>query len=145
MKKIPLTIRSQIISDVLDYDRANILSSRKTFNLLRYLENESEHLAWRTFLDQIRFYLDIFESTESYGDLQLFLRNLITPIYNKLTWKKGQNDTWSDRKLRSIIVRYACEFGVQDCIDKAQNAFSKLIANYENNEYLKKRLLSSIY
>jgi aminopeptidase N len=114
-----------------------LLSSSKTFDILRYLERETEHLPWKTFLNQINFYLELFESTDAYGDLEFFLRNLITPIYNKLGWKSDKNvDSWSDRKLRNIVLGFACKVGVKDCVDKSIALYRDLMKDYIKNEWV---------
>ncbi len=112
-----------------------MLSSSQSFELLRYLEHESEHLPWRTFLSQISFYFDLFRSTEAFGDLELFMRNLITPIYNNLGWNSDKNvDSWSDRKLRNIVLGFACKVGVQDCVDKSVALYRNFMKDYTKNE-----------
>ena len=135
-KKIPARMRAHIINDVFSLNRANKISSVKAFQILSYLENEIEFLPWYTFLSQVSYFINIFESTESYGYLQSHLINMLTPIYSRLTWESNPNDTWSDRKLRTNIIRFSCRIGVHDCVLKALSYYQEWMSDSRVNKYL---------
>ncbi len=129
-------MRSSIINDAYGLNRANRMSSIEMFQIYNYLENEREHLPWSIFLNHVTYYENIFESTEAYGYLQAHLINIIRPIYAKLGWNSGEmRDSWSDRKLRYRIIRFACSLGLHDCITKASNLYQDWMSDYRVNKF----------
>lgn len=132
---IPSNMRAHLINDAFGLNRANRITAIHTFQIISYLDHEKEYLPWSTFLNQVSYYVNIFELTESFGYLQKYLIDTITPIYVKLGWDSSPHDTWLDRKLRSAVVRFSCMIGVPDCIHKANEMYREWMEDRATNKY----------
>ncbi|KAK0093218.1 hypothetical protein PV326_014028 [Microctonus aethiopoides] len=55
------------------------------------------------------------------GDVHI--KTILTPIYNKLGFDELKNETHYDKLLRKTIINWACEFEIEDCIDKSLKLF----------------------
>ncbi len=132
-------MRTQLVNDAFNLNRANKMSAIKTFQILGYLEYEKENLPWSSFLSHMSFYQDILESTESYGDLQAYLINIIDPIYTKLGWESHTIiDTWPDRKLRTKILSFTCLIDMHDCVSKASYYYLDWMSDPRTNKFVSK-------
>lgn len=66
-------------------------------NILDYLKSERDFLPWSVFLNRIKYFNDILDSTELYGDLKKFLATLIEPYYKKLGWFEKNEDEFTEK------------------------------------------------
>lgn len=131
---IPLKVRSQLINDVFSLSQANKVDTNKPFELIKYLSNENEYLPWYSFLSRVDFYMDMIGSSEIYGDFRDYILDLVRPIYFKLTWYDDKTDDWLTRKLRSLILRFACSLDLPDCVQKSKTLFSEFMRDESTNK-----------
>ena len=63
------------------------------------MTKEFDYLPWNTLINsKIKFFLDILDGTEFFGDLKQFLIKIIDPIYNKLGWnEENEREDWIDK------------------------------------------------
>lgn len=113
-----------MINDLFSFAQANYLDNSLAFEFSKYLSNEIDYLPWKTFLMKIRYFINVLESTPSYGNLQAFLASLVQPYYQKLGWIENiHTDEWNDRNLRKKIVSFSCDRDVLDCVNTARTYF----------------------
>ena len=94
---IPIRHRAQIINDAFSIAQTGDLNIQKAFEVIKYLPNENEYFPWVTTISRLRYLTDMIESTTAYGNLQEYLRQLISPIYKKLGWESKKEDSWLQR------------------------------------------------
>ena len=90
-------MRAQILNDVFSLSQANQLKPAQPFELLKYLKKDFEFLTWDTAISRLGYHLNMLEASEIFGQLKVFLLELIEPVYNKLTWTSAPADSWLDR------------------------------------------------
>ena len=74
--------------------QANKIDAVKPFEIIKYLPSEAEYLPWSVFISRISFYIDMLESSDFYGEFDGYIRELVRPIYEKLTWENSPADSW---------------------------------------------------
>lgn len=83
------------------------------------MENEHDYLPWSVFLGRIKYFNNILDSTELYGDLKKYFTSLVKNVYNKLG---GSNtEEWTDKVIRPLIIEFACQNDLPDCVTKSQD------------------------
>jgi hypothetical protein len=82
---------------VFSLAQANKIDSIKPFEIIKYLTNEGEYIPWSAFISRISFYIDMLESSDFYGEFESYIRELVRPIYEKLTWDNSPIDSWLTR------------------------------------------------
>lgn len=127
-------MRGQIINDLFSLAQANKIRPTKPFELSSYMANEDEHLPWSVLIDRLSFYINVIQSTEVYGELRNYLIDLIRPVYSRLTWESKQTDSWLTSQLRTDIIRFACNQGLDDCVKKARSLYSEWMTNPAENK-----------
>lgn len=96
-KAIPKRIRAQLIDDAFALSTSGELSIVKPFEILRYLEKESEYLPWSTAITNLRHLTFLLDSTATFGNFRGFVLELVTPLYNKLGWVEKNTESWPDK------------------------------------------------
>lgn len=105
LKQLSSRTRAQLVSDVFDLTEANYITNGVAFELAKYLIDEFDYLPWTTFLNRIKYFTDIFDSTSSYAKMQNYLADIVTPYYRKLGWFEDVDaDLWTDRL---IIITFS--------------------------------------
>jgi hypothetical protein len=90
-------MRAQLISDSYSLSQANLIEPEHPLNIAKYLKNEPEFLPWNVFLNRIRFYIDMLDTSSVKENLFSLLRDLVKSYYIKLDWNDNKQDLWLDR------------------------------------------------
>ena len=94
---IPAENRAQLIQDSFAFSEARIIDAVKTFEMIQYLQIETDELVWLAFMNRVEYFYYMFVSTSTYGDFQIFMSNLIKPYYSHLGWEEKPTDSWIER------------------------------------------------
>uniref|UniRef100_A0A1B6D6B8 Aminopeptidase n=1 Tax=Clastoptera arizonana TaxID=38151 RepID=A0A1B6D6B8_9HEMI len=136
-KKIALTLNSdkfkniavlnkvQLLADALDFAWGGEISYELAFNILNYLRNEDEYLPWKSGLSNLNYIDRLVRRTSKFGVFKKYVRNLITPIYEKIGSMKNIAKTFEGVKHQSLIISWACRFEVGDCAKQANSLFNE--------------------
>lgn len=90
--------RAQLIGDVFSLTQANYITNGVAFELGKYLIDEFDYLPWTTFINRIKYFIDLYDSTSVHAKMQAYLADIVTPYYQKLGWATNvQTDLWTDR------------------------------------------------
>ena len=84
--------RAQIVNDVFCLARAGYLNVTKPFELMDYLVNENANIAWKVVIDNLKYFIDILQSSEILKDFQAYLVEFINPIYKKFHEEENEDD-----------------------------------------------------
>ncbi|KAL1491457.1 hypothetical protein ABEB36_012054 [Hypothenemus hampei] len=147
--KIPTLNRVQLLADSADLGYIGSLSYDVFFNLLGYLNQETEYLPWKVALVKADALKNNLISNPIYGVFKSYMKTLLTPMYEKLGGLKMiQNEANSDKldkiKFQSLIANRSCKYGVEKCIDDATTLFKQWQENPESNT-IPKDLSGTIY
>lgn len=96
LKEISKTMRAQLINDAFGLARAGQVEPLLPLRLSVFLNVDDDFLSWTTFMDSnnIQYYIRMLQTTEWYGGLQVYLSELVAPIYKKLGWIECENENW---------------------------------------------------
>uniref|UniRef100_A0A3P9Q6B5 Aminopeptidase n=1 Tax=Poecilia reticulata TaxID=8081 RepID=A0A3P9Q6B5_POERE len=133
---IPKINRAQLVDDAFNLARAKIIPTVRALKTTLYLKNERDYMAWKSALDNLDFFLLMFDRSEVYGIMQEYLRNQVTPLfqyYKEITsnWTKvphGHTDQYNQVNAISL----ACKTGLEECQDLVQSWFKEWMETDKN-------------
>lgn len=124
--KIHLLNRAQLIDDSVNLAKAGQLSYNTTFNILKYLEFETDYIPWLSANNAFTHLLRIFSGQTEYNRLESFIRNITTKVSNevKLTVDPLKH---VDRLSRINTGYLACFSGQKECVAEANSLVMSMI------------------
>ncbi|GFX11184.1 glutamyl aminopeptidase [Trichonephila clavipes] len=106
------------------------------FNLIRYLKKEEYHGVWTTVLYELSRIKWFFRGDKEIENIiHEYVRHLSNKLYKKYSW--GESEDFSERKLRKIIIKAACESENQDCLQTASRLFGECMRGAKLNNEIK--------
>ncbi|XP_060779905.1 alanyl (membrane) aminopeptidase-like b isoform X2 [Neoarius graeffei] len=125
---IPLINRGQLIDDAFNLARAKYINVTLALNTTKYLINETEYVPWESALNNLEYFILMFDRSEVYGPIQKYLRNQVGPLY-KYFQEYTDNATvpkkLSDQYNQINAISVACDNGVTECTDMATKLFNE--------------------
>ncbi|XP_065372514.1 membrane alanyl aminopeptidase [Calliphora vicina] len=115
--------RAQIVDDLLNLARAGEIEYSLAFDVLEYLETETNYLPWTAAFNGFS-YLSIRLGTDT-NDFARYIRYISNKAYNKLGFEEKKDDTTLDIYNRGKILAWSCKFGHTECIAKAKSYFNE--------------------
>uniref|UniRef100_U3FZS8 Aminopeptidase n=4 Tax=Micrurus TaxID=8634 RepID=U3FZS8_MICFL len=148
LQKIPVLNRAQIIDDAFNLARAKHVGTDLALNTTRYLSKEREYLPWDTALDNLDYFRLMFDRSEVYGPMQLYVRRQVSPLfqhYRNVTrnWTQIPEDLMNQYN-QILAIRTACSYGVPECNELASTWFEAWKADPIANR-IPPNLRSAIY
>ena len=128
MKQLSLRTKAQLISDVFSLSQARYIDPSIAFELAKFLSTEFDYLPWNVFINRIKYFTDLLDSSQNYGRLQLYLSNLVEPYYRNLGWDDDKKQNWLDRSIRNPVIQFACQQDLSDCIKRSSAYFKDWIS-----------------
>ncbi|XP_068432801.1 aminopeptidase N-like [Clinocottus analis] len=129
--------RAQIIDDAFNLARAKIVNTTLALSTTKYLSKERKYIPWESALRNLDYYILMFDRTEVYGALQLYLKKQIQPLFEHFkmitaNWTKvpsGHTDQYN--QVNAIGI--ACRMGVQGCRELIKSWYSQWMENPQHN------------
>lgn len=146
--KIPVMNRVQLIDDSASLAWVGDLNYKTYFDIINYLKRENKYVPWKAALGSIYRINKQVKRTSFYGEFQVYMRNLLSPIYEKvggLVLRKNTQDKLDAVKHQVQITARACRYNVANCVSDAQKIFEHFQINPKNKEIVPKDLRSIIY
>uniref|UniRef100_A0A914V3A9 Aminopeptidase n=1 Tax=Plectus sambesii TaxID=2011161 RepID=A0A914V3A9_9BILA len=127
-KLIPLGSRAQLLDDAFSLAEANQLSYQQALALTAYLDKEDELLPWANAFSNLAKIKSYFEDEPAYEYVQIYMKRLLEPLYNKLNWNNIPTDYTNDSRafedsLQSSILAMYCNLGIYECKATAAELF----------------------
>lgn len=135
--------RAQIVDDVLNLARARVVTYTRAIDVISYLVNETEYYPWYSALtglsyvkrrigdeDSLRQLFEvelIASSTSLMIDItlfQAFVSSILTDVLDTVPFSDNNTDHLFTLK-RNLLLTWACELNIGDCVSRAQEAFEK--------------------
>lgn len=125
---IPLISRGQLIDDAFNLARAKYVNVTLALRTTKYLLNETEYIPWESALNNLQYFILMFDRSEVYGSMQKYLRKQVGPLYDHF-----QNYTDNatvpvihSQQLNQInAISVACSNDVQECTEMATKLFNE--------------------
>ncbi|XP_073328613.1 alanyl (membrane) aminopeptidase-like b [Pagrus major] len=128
--RIPLMNRGQLIDDAFNLARAKLVDVILALNSTRFLRNETEYIPWESAVRNLEYFVLMFDRSEVYGPMQVYLQRQIENLYNIYSYKMNNTiypevpkDPTSQRNQVNAIW-YACSNGLPDCVAMASNMYA---------------------
>lgn len=127
IKNIHVLNRAQLINDAAYFTKMNQMSSDKLFNLLLYLNRETDSIPW--FMAELAF--ELFErrlrSLEVHEHLEEMIRNITAAAYDTVNISNQSESDRTKRLLRQYAGKLACEAGLQKCVKDVELLIEKVV------------------
>ncbi|KAF5907632.1 aminopeptidase N-like, partial [Clarias magur] len=125
---IPVINRGQLIDDSFNLARAKYINVTLALSTTKYLINETEYVPWEAALNNLDYFILMFDRSEVYGPMQKYLRKQVDPLY-KYFQEYTDNATvpvdLTDQYNQINAISVACSNGVPECIDMATKLFNE--------------------
>ncbi|XP_005179668.2 thyrotropin-releasing hormone-degrading ectoenzyme [Musca domestica] len=136
-EQIPLINRIQLLSDVIYCARSGHIGYAIALNVMEYQRRERETMPWLISLHAIRPDLNLVaQLSQHHVPTMAYMHYLLQPIYSYLI---SQNETEISstkdlqlKDLKTLVIQYACFFGLQDCVHTALSYFQQWKTNNNN-------------
>ncbi|XP_063706176.1 aminopeptidase N-like [Culicoides brevitarsis] len=124
--------RAQIIDDVLNLAKNDMVKYEIVFHVLQYLEREVDFLPWSSANNGLSYLNRMMTGSDHYGNFQKYMAKLVGPLYETLgSHDLGTKDDLSDKKARSIALNWACLSGEEKCIKDTKARVDKVLEDPE--------------
>ncbi|XP_015790545.1 aminopeptidase N [Tetranychus urticae] len=122
--RIHVLNRAQIVDDLFDLARANIVNYSLALEVTRYLVNEEDFVPWGSASSEIRFLDSMLRRTSLYGRWKSYVLSLVVNKYNKFGWRAPDNpDDIASQIMQLRVINWACYYQHMPCILEAQKQF----------------------
>ncbi|KOB70212.1 Uncharacterized protein OBRU01_15690 [Operophtera brumata] len=114
--------RAQIVNDVLHFLRADKISITRAFDVLSFLEHETDYYVWAGALGQIDWLRRRLEHLPAaHAQFDTYLLSLMDTAIGHLGYNEGASDSTSTILNRMQILNYACNLGHAGCVSDSLN------------------------
>lgn len=124
--------RAQIIDDSLNLAADGYLSYQTAFEILSYLQRETDYIPWRAAvinLDKIDY---ILADSPAHDNFKIYLKHALRRIHKTLGFEERPQDTLIDKFGRELAIDWLCRLGDAKCLEYTHDLLRKSI--YDNVE-----------
>ncbi|XP_038565755.1 aminopeptidase N-like [Micropterus salmoides] len=146
-KRIPLMNRGQLIDDAFNLARAKLVNVTLALNSTRFLRNETAYLPWESAVRNLDYFVLMFDRSEVYGPMQMYLREQVKGLYNFFRNYTDNSEVPNDHSLQHnqiTAIEVACSNGLPECIEMATKMYATWM-NSNNTNNIHPNLRSVIY
>ncbi|MBN3310819.1 AMPN Aminopeptidase, partial [Amia calva] len=145
---IPIINRAQLIDDAFNLARANYVNTTLALDTTRFLFNDTEYIPWQSALNNLDYFYLMFDRSEVYGPMQVYLRKQVGPLFNYFenitaNWTEVPNGL-TDQYNQINAISVACSNGVPECQEMASTFFKEWMENPSSNP-IQPNLKTAIY
>lgn len=117
---IPSTIipmnRAQLIDDAFNFARGKKMSYGKLFDLLNYVQYETEYVPLQAFTTGLTYIGDMLVGTDINRNFKAWSRNMLRKAYESLGTALNPSDSHQDIFNRNLILKWMCRLGDVQCL-----------------------------
>ncbi|KAJ8889375.1 hypothetical protein PR048_008874 [Dryococelus australis] len=126
--------RAQLLDDAFALARAGTINYTTALKLTKYLTYETEYVPWYSALTALNYVNRRMVGLGEYDHhvFKSYVLKLLDNVYNSLGLEEKSEDTHVTKLHRSLILTWACNYGVKSCTDMARSEFAKLMADPDN-------------
>nr|XP_033784955.1 aminopeptidase Q isoform X3 [Geotrypetes seraphini] len=138
-KAIPVANRVQLIDDAFTMAISEYIEIETALSITKYLAKEEEIIVWYTALKNMLHFENSLVTHKSFPLLKKYILKRISPIYHYYeSLIQGDFDTTADdffvQTSLETIIREACSFGLQDCLQLATNLYQRWMKDPSNHK-----------
>ncbi|KAM6937865.1 alanyl (membrane) aminopeptidase-like b [Xenentodon cancila] len=146
--QIPLMNRGQLIDDAFNLARAKQVDVTLALNSTRFLHEEREFLPWESAVRNLDYFIQMFDRSEVYGPMQVYLREQVKDLYNFFRNYTDSSTVPDDHSLQHnqiTAIEVACSNGLPECIEMAEEKFADWMNSNSSTNRIHPNLRSVIY
>uniref|UniRef100_A0A1A8PTP5 Aminopeptidase n=2 Tax=Nothobranchius rachovii TaxID=451742 RepID=A0A1A8PTP5_9TELE len=135
--RIPLMNRGQLVDDAFNLARAELVNVTLALNSTRFLRHETAYLPWESAVRNLEYFVLMFDRSEVYGPMQVYLREQVKELYNFFRNYTDNSIVPEDHSLQHnqiIAIDVACSNGLPECIEMAQSKFAGWMKSNDTND-----------
>ncbi|MES2023334.1 MAG: M1 family metallopeptidase [Patescibacteria group bacterium] len=140
-KSFSASDRLGIVRDLFALSEAGVIPTTDALEFLSAYKNEDNYTVWVEMASGLARLEQIIAKTPAKKELDKFILELFSPIFEKLTWDKKENENHSDALLRSLVISRLGRSGNKKIITEAKIKFSKM----QKGEKINPDLRGAIY
>lgn len=123
-QEIPEVTRAQIIDDVLHLARAQIATYDVPLTfLIRMAEQSKDVLSWMAASRGLEYLDQLLMREPAYDSYKTVMKHLLRKAYDLIGFDEQDGETHVQLTQRAQVVKFACDFGYDRCMNKAQMQF----------------------
>ncbi|KAL1460930.1 hypothetical protein WDU94_012866 [Cyamophila willieti] len=122
--KIPIMNRVQLIIDVDEFAKNNIITYDRALQLISYISKEEEILPWRVTLYFLYSLMENLERTKAIEDFNAFARKITAERYKKVAATKPSPEHYGQRHQALRFIEAGFFFKIPDLEEKAKAEFA---------------------
>lgn len=116
--------RAQIVDDLFNLARADIVEYSRAIDIIRYIKKEKNYIPWLSAINNGLTFLSQRVSGEKDQEVfAWFIRDLMDEIYKHLTYTAKSGEKRTDIYNRVNILTWACKYGHDECIKLSKDLF----------------------
>ncbi|XP_029290005.1 alanyl (membrane) aminopeptidase-like b [Cottoperca gobio] len=142
--RIPVMNRGQLVDDAFNLARAKIVEVTLALNSTRFLRNEREFLPWESAVRNLEYFVLMFDRSEVYGPMQVYLRKQVEGLYNSQNQSEVPTDH-SSQHTQIIAIQVACSNRLPECLEMATEMFANWMNSNTTENNIHPNLRSVIY
>uniref|UniRef100_T1PH43 Aminopeptidase n=1 Tax=Musca domestica TaxID=7370 RepID=T1PH43_MUSDO len=119
--------RAQLMHDAYRFSASNRLAHSVLLDMMTYLPKEDQYAPWSTANGIINVYNRYLSGDAKYYDFQMFVAEIVTPIYEKLGINDVPGEHHYQKYTRNAVINMACLAGIQSCLTETKNKLKALV------------------
>uniref|UniRef100_A0A3B3W1Q5 Aminopeptidase n=1 Tax=Poecilia latipinna TaxID=48699 RepID=A0A3B3W1Q5_9TELE len=134
--RIPLMNRAQLVDDAFNLARAKQVDVTLALKSTRFLRSETAYLPWESAIRNLEYFILMFDRSEVYGPMQLYLRHQVEELYNFFKNQTDDSTVPDDHSLQHnqiTAIEVACSNGLPDCVEMATEKFAEWMDRNDTN------------
>ncbi|XP_077297060.1 aminopeptidase N-like isoform X2 [Arctopsyche grandis] len=126
--EFPPVTRGQLLDDAFSLAQAGQLNYTVALDLTKYMiDTEKKLIPWYATLTNLQLLYMGLQRSSKYGYFQEYISRLVMPALKTFGYEPMSNDTTQETMLREQLVYWACLVEEQECLDWAQNYFTRWV------------------
>ncbi|XP_032687730.1 glutamyl aminopeptidase-like [Odontomachus brunneus] len=127
---IPVLSRAQIVNDAFYFTTAGKIEPPLFFNVIKFLNNETNYIVWYPMFNILSYMSTFLKFSVGESTKAKFLL-ILNSLLRKVGYEEQKSDNEMTMPLRLLAIKWACEFGHEEC---RKVTAKKLIAYIHNSE-----------
>ncbi|KAL7289312.1 hypothetical protein TKK_0017243 [Trichogramma kaykai] len=128
-KRLTGPTRAALVDDAFNLARADFQDYYLPLELIKYLTREDEYEPWLSASRAINLISRVLVDRPHVKlSFENYAKELMKPIYEKLTFDENPSDSYRDKILRNLILSTACALNLEDCVIRTKSIFDQWIA-----------------
>ena len=140
-KELPAIDRLGIIRDLFALSEAGVIPTTNALEFLSAYKNEDNYTVWVEIATGLARIEQLVAKSKSEEKLDAYIRKIFTPLLERLTWKKKENEIHTDSLLRSLAISRLGRSADKDVVHKAKY----LVSLIQKGEHINPDIKGAIY